>query len=156
MLLERLYAKLRAIPALGVCKKLTYEAAGVVKRVYNPLCFLISYDGIDQLIALNQYTWDHAVKHAMERNLTNKHLKDRLGKFSKNQYEVKQGSRTVTYDAWCCLVENGGCKFVLALSPSELKCAIEYGLKVSEQNPKFRINWFKSLIRKIGLWFLLG
>ena len=152
MLLERIRAKLRAIPALGVCRKLVYKAKGAVTREYNPICFFITYDGIAQLIALSQSLWLKAINHAVDRGMTKKCLSLKIGKFAKKQYEVKQCGKMVTYDTWCCVVNKDGCPYVLSLSPRELQDAITYGLKVSEQNPKFRINWFKLLIRKIGLF----
>lgn len=156
MLLERIRALLRAIPALGVAKRLAYKAKGVVENVYNPICFLISYDGISQVIALNPSSWKKAIQNGIDHKLIDSHPKDMFGKFIKRQYTYMQGSKEVTQEVWCCRVESYCVEYIVALRPSELQKAIEYGLKVSEQHPKFRASWIKELIRKVGLFIFLG
>ena len=157
MLLEKIIAKLRAIPALGVVRNLTYKAKGVVERIYQPYCFFINYDGINQLVALPKSAWlkaiDMAAKHCSKAIQRKKSFT--VGKFFKCSYDTVQGTRVTTHEVWSCKVLVGECdELILTFSASELTKAIEYGLKVSEQNPKFRINWFTSYIRKFGMWLL--
>ena len=155
MLLERIRALLRDIPALGVARRLAYKAKGAVENVYNPICFLISYDGISQVIALNPSAWKKAIQNGVDHKLVDNHPNKKFGKFVRRQYTYKQGSKEITQEIWCCLVEACYVKYVVALRPAELQKAIEYGLKVSDQHPKFRASWIKELIRKVGLFIFL-
>ena len=155
-MIKRIIAKLRAIPALGVVRNLTYKAKGVVERVYQPYCFLINYDGINQLIALSRSSWLDAMNTAVKRCpkvIQNKRSFD-VGKFFKCHYDTIRGTKITTHEVWSCKVMLDDSELILTFSPSELTKAIEYGLKVSAQNPKFRIRPFMSLIRKFFMWLL--
>lgn len=156
-MIKRIIAKLRAIPALGVVRNLTYKAKGVVERVYQPYCFLINYDGINQLIALSKSAWLGAMDTAVKRcsKVIQRKKSYEVGKFFKCHYDIVRGTKITTHEVWSCkILFDDDAELILSLSPSELKKAIEYGLKVSEQNPKFRIRPFMSLIRKFFMWLL--
>lgn len=147
-LLQKIREALKAIPALGVVRSIEYVAKGVVVRSYKPFCILVNYGAIEQVIALNQSEWNAAVCRALKYRFTNK-VWD-TGVVIKRNYQTMNGSKVKDHDAYAVKVEKDGETLFLTFRPSDLKQAIDYGLKVSVGH-KFRAGKFMRFIRKVGL-----
>ena len=143
---EKLVAKLRAIPALGVARFIEHYSEGVVPRLYQYKAVLVNYDGIEQVLAFTDREWTTFQDNAFENNLKCK----TSAVVVKQSYMTKIGNKTTPYDSYVVKVEYMGYPITLAMRPCDLKKAVDHGLKVSVKN-KFRVGWFKKLIRKIGL-----
>ena len=148
---KKLIDVLKAIPAVGVVRVVNYKAGGILTRIYQPMCVLVNYDGIEQVISLNRSVMLNAISRVVKHKLATGHPDIELGVFSHQTYTTKDciGSRRI--DVWTVKILRDGVSYVIALRPNELRDVVAYGLKVSEQ-VKCRSSKFMRLVRKIGLF----
>ena len=148
---NKLIEKLRAIPAVGIVRQVTYFGAGATRREYSPLCFLVDYDGVEQVMSVASSSMAAFKKRSIEKGLIDSHPTTKLGKLVKRQYTNKRGSYEQVVNCWTVLVKQDRCSYVLTLSDGDLRNGISYGLKLSQQL-KCRASWFARLIRAVGLF----
>ena len=148
---QKLIDTLKAIPAVGVVQEVNYKAGGVLSRIYQPMCILVNYDGIEQVIALTRSVMLKAIGRAVKYKLMTGHPVIELGVFAKQTYTTKDCVGPRKIDVWTVKIQRDKVSYVVALRPHELRDAVAYGLKVSAQ-VNCRSSKFKRLVRKIGLF----
>ena len=149
---QGLVRKLKAIPAVGVAKTITYSTKGCVERMYQQICVLVrSEEDEEVLIALTPGLWRQAVKLAYDRKLIEDHPTTELGRCVRRTCDVTICGKPTKSDVLCYRVELDDEPVIIALRPSEYARAKVQAEKVSDQHD-FHVGWFKRVIRRAGLY----
>lgn len=152
---QGLVKKLKAIPAVGVAKTVTYSTKGCVERMYQQICVLVrSEEDEEVLIALTPGLWRQAAVLAQERKLIEDHPTKELGRCVRRTCDVTICGKPAKSDLLCFRIDFDDEKVVIALRPSEYARAKVQAEKVSDQHD-FHVGWFKRVIRRAGL-FIFG